>query len=99
MSQINFTLPESAPLSQRVIHAVAEETGTDPFDLNPLFNVVDPENLDALFEPTNTGYQRTTGSVAFEYAGCEVTVSADGAVDVTSYGARPESQDDPTSVD
>lgn len=99
MSQSNFTLPESAPVSQRVTHAVAEETDTDPFDLDPLFDVIDPESLNALFEPTNRGSQRTTGSVAFDYAGCEVTVSADGAVDVTSRGARTGSQANPTSVD
>ncbi|RQG91782.1 HalOD1 output domain-containing protein [Natrarchaeobius chitinivorans] len=99
MSQSTFTLPESAPVSQRVTHAVAEEVDTDPFDLDPLFNVIDPESLNALFEPTNTGSHRTTGSVAFEYAGCEVTVSADGTVDVTARGARTESQGNPTSVD
>lgn len=99
MSQSNFTLPESAPVSQRVTHAVAEETDTDPFDLDPLFDVIDPEGLNVLFKPTNTGSQRTTGSVAFEYAGCEVTVFADGAVDVTSWRAQTESQANPMSVD
>lgn len=99
MSQSKFQLPESAPVSQRVTHAVAETTNTDPLALEPLFNTIDPEGLNALFEPTNTGSHRATGSVAFEYAGCDVTVFADGTVDATSSDAQTESQANPTSVD
>ena len=99
MSQSNFQLPESAPVSQQITHTVAETTNTDPLELDPLFNTIDPESLNALFEPTKTGSQRATGSVAFEYAGCGVTVFADGTVDVASSDAQTESQANLTSLD
>lgn len=99
MSQSTFQLPESAPVSQRVTHAVAETTNTDPLELDPLFNTIDPESINTLFKPTNTGSQRATGSVAFEYAGCDVTVFADGTVDATSCESQIEVQGNLTSQD
>lgn len=89
MSQTGFTLPESAPVSQRIVHAVAEETNSDPFDLEPLYNTIDAESLNALFEPTKSGSPRAAGSVTFEYAGCEVTVDADNNVQVALLSSDP----------
>lgn len=73
---------ESTPVSQRVVRAVAAETDTDPIELDCLFDVIDPESLNALFESTKSGSLRTEGAVTFGYADCEVTVYASGDVDV-----------------
>ncbi|AGB17527.1 hypothetical protein Halru_2957 [Halovivax ruber XH-70] len=73
-------LPE--PPSLRVVEAVAEADGVDPAMLDPpLYEVLDPEALDRLFAPTPTDPSR--GTVRFDYRGHEVTVRADGTVDVT----------------
>ena len=99
MTRTDFAPPESAQISQRVVKEVAEETGTDPLELEPLFDVINPESLNTLFEPTKNGAFRTTGSVTFEYAGCDVTVHADASLEVTSRATRTTSQAEPTSVD
>lgn len=60
--------------SVSVVEAVAAETGADPASLAPLYDVVDPDALDGLFEPG------ASGSVEFEFCGHDVAVHADGRV-------------------
>jgi hypothetical protein len=63
-----------ANVSERVIRAVADATGTDALELPPLYGTVDPDALDALVEGT------ANGEVSFVYANQEVTVTTDGTV-------------------
>lgn len=64
-------------LSEAVIQAIAEETGSDPTEFRPLGEVIDPDALDALFLDTS-------GSVSFRYEGMEVTVRSNGTVTATT---------------
>jgi hypothetical protein len=67
---------EKSP-SVAVIEAVANETGTDPTGVaQQLYEVVDPDALDALFASGNS----TDGTVTFTYCGYTVTVTADSGV-------------------
>lgn len=69
--------------SERVVDAVAEREGRSPTQLSrPLNAVLDPEALDALFEPQPNGDPRGEGRVEFEYYGYSVTVDVDGTVTV-----------------
>ena len=59
---------ETRSASEAVVHEVAEQKDVQPEDLNPpLFEVVDPDALDGLFN-------KNTGRVSFEYHGYLVTV-------------------------
>ena len=69
------------PPSRKVIAEVARRTDVAPIDLPPLHDAVNPDALDALFRPTPTG-SRVDGTVSFEYSGYDVTVHADGYVDI-----------------
>lgn len=62
----------------RVVDAVAERTGTSPYDLPPLFDTVDPDALEGVIASLSEGM------VQFEYAGETVTVRSDGQVEVGS---------------
>lgn len=78
-ARVGSTLPSTA-----VVRAVAAAESVDETELPPLFHAIDPDALDALFEsgrrePTAV---RSTGSVTFRYDGYEVSVAADGTVDV-----------------
>lgn len=67
----------SETLSHTVLESVAELEAVPPAELSyPLFDAINPEALDGLF-------RETTGHLVFSYHGYEVTVSSDGAVDVT----------------
>lgn len=76
-------------LSENVIEAVAETTGEDAMDMRPLYEVVDPDALDTLFDATPDGTQRADdGHVSFRFNGCDVTVYADGQVEVSKHANR-----------
>nr|WP_226007851.1 HalOD1 output domain-containing protein [Natrinema salinisoli] len=61
-----------------VVSAVAEAEGVDHVDLPPLYNVIDPEALNALFTSDSGG----VSTVEFEYAGYAVVVRGEGTVEV-----------------
>lgn len=58
-----------AELSQSIIDAVAYVTGKDPLDIEPLYDAVDADALNALFD------HRLDGRVSFEVEDVEVTVA------------------------
>lgn len=66
-----------------VVRTVAAYSGRPPKELPPLFEVVDPDALDLLFQPLDDGTPRQGGAVAFEYAGYHVRIDFDGRVDVS----------------
>ncbi|WP_424016390.1 HalOD1 output domain-containing protein [Halorientalis pallida] len=71
---------ERAP-SAAVIDSVATVTGSDPATISPLFEVVDPDALDRLFDTERDGGERDGPlTVSFRYEGCAVTVHADGRI-------------------
>lgn len=80
-------------VSDAVIAAVADATGEDPIELEPLYSVVDPDALNSLFRGS-TDASATTMELRFSMAGCRVVVRGDGDVDVTP----PEDDDHPTGI-
>ena len=75
--------PRTVSASERVIEAVADREGVDPMDLDvPLFESVDPDVLDLVVRSADGGTHRSTVRVSFSYYGYEVSVAADGSVDV-----------------
>lgn len=71
-------------VSEEVITAVAQATGTTPVDLTPpLFSVIDPEALDSFVESIRDESPEGIGRIEFTYCGCTVTVTADGRVIAT----------------
>lgn len=81
MGAVETASAESA--SQAVVAAVAAETGADPMTIEPLYGVLDPDALDALFASDGAATTAAPVRVEFTYAGCAVSVTGDGAVDVT----------------
>lgn len=77
----NEGVEDSVSTTETIIEAVAAVSGRDPFELPPLWNVIDPEALDALFEPTKAGLKRS-GRVEFTYCDFLITVD-DGDVTVS----------------
>lgn len=59
-----------------VVEAVAETTGTDPLELPPLYDAIDPDALDVLVADGGQSH------VEFAYDGHEIAVHEDGAVAV-----------------
>lgn len=77
---------QNRAVSQTVVSAVAEFTGSDPMSLEPLYHVVDPDALDTLFETGPLDPDRSTNRVAFTYSDCDVEITGDGIVQVSAAG-------------
>jgi hypothetical protein len=68
-------------LSTNVVLAVSAVRDVDPRTLEPLSARVDPDALDAIFADRDNGIARADeGAVSFSFAGCDVTVRADGEI-------------------
>ena len=68
--------------STAIVEGVAAIRETDPVDLAPLGEHVDPDCLDGLFEPPLESESGSV-SVSFTYAGCNVVVSGPTLVTIT----------------
>lgn len=69
----------AAPVSHRIIEDIAERTGNAVDELPQLYDVIDPEALDGLFDRPGTFLD---GHLTFEYSGYHVTVNASGEIDI-----------------
>lgn len=65
--------------STAVVLAVAEIRDADPSELDPLYDVVDPEALDRLFTNTSS----PVGATQFEYEGFEISIHKGGELHIT----------------
>lgn len=81
---------ESESVSQQVIAEVAETTGKDPLEMEPLYTRVDPDCLETIFSGKSRMTARKQGQISFPMAGCQVVVEADGTLDVTKHGETAE---------
>lgn len=72
------------PATSRVLEAVAVTSGVDPLELPPLYDVVDPDKLDALVA------SMSDGEITFTYAGYEVTVDGGNGVEVSEPSSSTE---------
>lgn len=69
--------------SERVLKRIAEAEETEPSELEEsLYEVVDADALNALFESFEEGPTRDEGEAQFQYHGYEVVVPADGEVTI-----------------
>lgn len=85
MSSLDETSPasfdvERQSILERVLQTVAAYENVPTTELPPLFDVVDPDALVAIFASPPGGPRRAEGKVTFTYADYQVTVSADGSV-------------------
>lgn len=76
------------PVSTRIVDRIAALEGADPVELRPpLYEVIDPEALDALFERPATRVRPESISLEFEYDGYRVSVGEGGGIAVDELDA------------
>lgn len=73
---------DSESPSEKAIRKLATAEGIDQADLDPIFNSVEPDALDAIFQNLSNGPARDEGKVEFTHEGYTVTVHADGGVSI-----------------
>lgn len=67
--------------TETVVREVASLEGVDPIELDPLFDVLDPEALDTLVREDGDR-SRAPLRIEFVYHGYDVVVTSAGTVDV-----------------
>ena len=70
----------SERLSSAIIAAVASVADTEPTELEPLYDCVDPDALDALFRPLSEDRPRSHGRLSFSLDEYDVTVYGHGEI-------------------
>ncbi|WP_049889298.1 HalOD1 output domain-containing protein [Natronolimnohabitans innermongolicus] len=70
------------PASVTVVTAVASLSGVGPLELEPLYEAVDPDALDALVRHTHRVEDTGTHELWFSYEGYDVGVRSDGRVEI-----------------
>lgn len=70
--QLTHEIDDELP-SEAVIKAVAALTNTPPLELDPLYQVIDPEQLNEVIRQHADSTVQAT--LSFEFGGCTVTVN------------------------
>lgn len=70
---LRYGVPQQESHSEAVVKAVAAVTDTSVLDLDPLYDVLDPESLDQSFERQRSDADNM--EITFVFNGCDVTVS------------------------
>lgn len=68
------------PPSLLLVERIAERAGTDPLELPPLNDTIDPDSIDALVADAEDDANRR---IEFTYAGFRVTVTGAGDVELS----------------
>lgn len=76
---VDMELEPAAP-SQAIVERIAALEAVDHTELDPLYEVVDPDALDTLVG--TTGQSDTALQITFTYHGYDVAVTGDGVVHV-----------------
>lgn len=79
---------EAASVSSTILEAMAEIEEDHLTGNPPLFDVVDPDALDALFQPTSDDQPRRNGRVPLRFSGRLVSLHASGEIVIEATGAR-----------
>lgn len=81
-------------LSTTLVTAVEAISGVDHSELPSLYQTVDPDSLDQIFEPTKSdGRSRGAGQVTFPYSEFRITVHAGGEIELRAQQDDPETDD------
>ncbi|MFW5934842.1 MAG: HalOD1 output domain-containing protein [Halolamina sp.] len=84
---------EPDSVAERTVQAVATTTKTDPTDLPPLYDAIDPDALVGIVDGM------TRGEVVFTYADCRVTVTGEGSITVEPDGVGYRGAESRSPVD
>lgn len=76
-ADLTYTLDEDERQSEAVVRAVASLTDTRVLDLDPLYDVIDTDHLNGLFDDSGDSRLLADSSVTFQFQGCTVTVTQD----------------------
>lgn len=88
---------DTTHVANAVLTAVADATDTRIDELPPLYDVVDSDALNDIFEPRLQGASRASVRLTFTFADCHIAVH-DGTVTVTNSAEPTNEKSAPRAV-
>lgn len=79
---ITYELDPDETVAEGVIEATAAVSNQEPTSLDPLYSVIDPDALNALFNP----WHSSDPQVTFQYDGHEIQVTSDLEIEIWTTG-------------
>ena len=71
-------------LTTTIIRSVSAVTGQPPQELGPLYDVIDPDALEDVFDkPRRNASEHCGMYVSFTFASCKIAISWDGEIRIT----------------
>lgn len=78
---VTYEMSDDESVTEAVVTAVRSVSDESETELRPLYTVIDPDALDAIFRPYRDGTPRDgAGKVTFEYGRYDVRVRSDRTV-------------------
>ncbi|WP_227380847.1 HalOD1 output domain-containing protein [Haladaptatus halobius] len=74
------------PLATTIVERLAAHKDVSVDDLEPIYEYIDPDALEALIAPRTDASDRIGGQITFMYAGYHVTVCRDRTIDLEPLG-------------
>ncbi len=71
---------ETEQIAEAVIEALAKASGTSPEKMKPLYESINPDALDELFDRQ---HMHTPERVEFRHQGYEVVIESDGRIEIS----------------
>ncbi|WP_137284939.1 HalOD1 output domain-containing protein [Halorussus salinisoli] len=79
---LTYEVDGSERLSEGVVAAVSTVSDTDPAEMDPLAETIDPDALNSLFAAQHDGTPRAVGNARFSFFDYDIVVSSDGRISV-----------------
>lgn len=79
---VQYNWEATGGLTSAIVGAIAEVTGEDPGDMDPIYESVDPVDLENVLESMGNFNPHSYGSVQFEHGGRFITVDTTGEIQV-----------------
>lgn len=83
-TELTYELDPDETVTEGIIKATAAAYNLEPTSLDPLYSALDPDALDALFNPGHSGNPK----VEFQYNGCDVHVTSDRKIVIRTTGTE-----------
>lgn len=72
----------ATPLAVDIVEAVAERDGVDETSLPPLYDTIDPDALDVVFDTPSSGAADHHPRLSFQYCGHTIVIEPDRTITV-----------------
>lgn len=80
---VSYDWDSDESIAETIVSTVAKLSNAEPEDIDRLYDRIDPDSLETIFEPANESIGRNAGHVSFSFETYTVTIHATGTIVVS----------------